>query len=86
MDLCLESESRYASMQVSQPSHSGPPAADASDGEHMEYLKRQIDSMMGKPICQGLVLRDGANDRLQGGAQLPAMPTLFPALQKTIRV
>ena len=56
-------------MQVSQGSACCvPPAADAGSKEHMEYLKRQVDSMMGGPVCERITLREGSSERLQGGA------------------
>jgi hypothetical protein len=52
--------------QVSQEMDK-PPAPGANQQERMKYLEQQIDSMMGKVICGGLVMKEGSSNRLQGG-------------------
>jgi hypothetical protein len=47
-----------------------PPSTDAPMQEKLDFLHGQLDSLKGKEILSGLLLQDGASNRLVGGASL----------------
>lgn len=48
-----------------------PPPNGASQEERMEYIKKQVEGLMGGTIFHGLVLQEGSGTRLEGGTCLP---------------
>jgi hypothetical protein len=44
-----------------------PPGPGAGAEERRQFLHRQLDSLAGKQVLQGLLLLQGSNNRLQGG-------------------